>query len=206
MKNVFFFKPPRPGQPTPPSPAPAPRAPPAPSLGPRPSWTAHEPPPRVVATRQSLPAAVAALSASVGPSCCPPAAKKSPRVAREGAGAGGDPPQDKEEGESERQGRAGEADREGEERLLAPSSLQPSRAIERRRHGRRVRGGARRVERHRRPRRVGAREVDPPDVGQAHVDAGEGLAAPLRGGDLLEDVRDDLKMERRIVFLVFFGQ
>jgi hypothetical protein len=55
-------------------------------------------------------------------------AKKSPRVAREGAGAGGDPPQDKEEGESERQGRAGEADREGEERLLAPSSLQPSRA------------------------------------------------------------------------------
>jgi hypothetical protein len=89
---------------------------------------AHEPPPRVVATRQSLPAAVAALSASVGPSCCPPAAKKSPRVAREGAGAGGDPPQDKEEGESERQGRAGEADREGEERLLAPSSLQPSRA------------------------------------------------------------------------------
>ena len=79
----------------------------------------HAPPWRVMATRQSLPAAVAALRATVGPRCCPPATKKSPRVVREGdeggggRASGGDP--------KEQQGGGGEAEREREAELAASS-------------------------------------------------------------------------------------
>ena len=190
MKNVFFFKPPRPGHPL--------------------SGRVRAGRPRAAAARRrdeaEPPRRGRGVERERRAELLPPRGEEEPS---RGQGRSGSRrrPSPGQRGRGIREARAGRrgGSRGGGEaaRAVLAAAVEGD---ERRRHGRRVRGGARRVERHRRPRRVGAREVDPPDVGQAHVDAGEGLAAPLRGGDLLEDVRNDLKMERRIVFLVFFGQ